>query len=154
MSAPILVTGMPRSGTTWTAQMLAAGGLIRLNEPLNPQHPPGGFPGVLDAPVEHRFQYICAENEQPFLGAYRDMLRYRYRLWPELRRNHTPGDLPRQANHLRLFLEGRLRHRRLLVADPFAVFSIPWFIERPGFRVVVVVRRPAATVSSRKRLGW
>jgi hypothetical protein len=36
----------------------AGGGLIRINEPLNPQHPPGGFPGILDA-AEHRFQYIC-----------------------------------------------------------------------------------------------
>jgi hypothetical protein len=155
MSAPILVTGMPRSGTTWTAQMLAAGGaLIRVNEPLNPQHPPGGFPGILDVDVEHRFQYICADNEDRFLRAYRDMLRYRYRVWPELRRNRSLHDVPRQVNHMRLFLDGRLNRKRLLVADPYAVFSIPWFIERLGFRVVVVVRRPAATVSSRKRLGW
>jgi hypothetical protein len=153
--APILVTGMPRSGTTWTAQMLAAGGgLVRVNEPLNPQHPPGGFPGILDAAVEHRFQYICADNEAGFLRAYRDMRRYRYRLWPELRRNRSLHDVPRQLNHMRLFLDGRLTGKRLLVADPYAVFSIPWFIERLGFRVVVVVRRPAATVSSRKRLGW
>src|SRR4029077_9812825 len=48
----------------------------------------------------------------------------------------------------------RIHGRRLLVADPFAVFSTPWFVNRMGFEVVVVVRRPAATVSSRKQLGW
>src|SRR5689334_10886014 len=69
--APILVTGMPRSGTTWIAHMLAAGGdLVYLNEPLNPQHPPGGFPGILNAEVQHRFQYICEDNEDQFLTAY------------------------------------------------------------------------------------
>jgi Sulfotransferase family len=155
VSGPILVTGMPRSGTTWVAHMLAAGGQVAyINEPLNPQHPPGGFPGVLDARISHRFQYICPDNEGAYLGAYRDLLRLRYRPLAEVRRNHHPRDLPHQLHHLRTFMAGRLRRRRLLVADPYAVFSIPWFVRRLGFQVVVVVRRPVAAVASRKRLGW
>jgi hypothetical protein len=153
--APILVTGMPRSGTTWIAHMLAAGGdLVYLNEPLNPQHPPGGFPGILNAHVEHRFQYICEDNEDAFLTAYSDMRRFRYHPVAELRQNHRLSDVSRQVHHVRQYLTGRVRSRRLLVADPFAVFSTPWFVNRLGFEVVVVVRRPAATVSSRKHLGW
>ena len=135
--------------------MLAAGGdLVYLNEPLNPQHPPGGFPGILNAEVQHRFQYICEENEDQFLTAYTDMRQYRYHPVAELRRNHRPSDVSRQVNHVRQYLTGRMRGRRLMVADPFAVFSTPWFVNRMGFEVVVVVRRPAATVSSRKQLGW
>lgn len=153
--APILVTGMPRSGTTWIAHMLAAGGdLVYLNEPLNPQHPPGGFPGILNADVQHRFQYICEDNEDDFFTAYTDMRQFRYHPLAELRRNHRPSDVSRQVNHVRQYLAGRMRGRRLMVADPFAVFSTPWFAGRMGFQVVVVVRRPAATVSSRKQLGW
>lgn len=152
---PILVTGMPRSGTTWVAHMLAASGrLAYINEPLNPQHPPGGCPGVLNASVDHRFHYICADNEERFLNAYRDLLRLRYHPLAELRRNHRPADVPRQLNQMRTFAVGRVRRRGVLVADPYAVFSIGWFARRLGFRVVVVVRNPAATVSSRKRLGW
>jgi hypothetical protein len=155
VSEPILVTGMPRSGTTWVAHMLAAGGQVAyINEPLNPQHPPGGFPGVLDVRVEHRFQYICRDNEGGYLDAYRDLLRLRYRPLAEIRRNHHPRDLPHQLHHLRTFAAGRLRRRRLLVADPYAVFSIPWFAQRLGFQIVVVVRGPVAAVASRKRLGW
>jgi Sulfotransferase family len=151
---PILVTGMPRSGTTWLAHMLAAaGGLVYVNEPLNPNHPPGGFPGVLNAPVEHRFQYICAENDERFLPAYRDLMRLRYHPLAELRQNHRPGDVPRQARHAAMFAAGRLRRKRVLVADPYAVFSTPWFARR-GFKVVVIVRRPVAAIASRKRLGW
>jgi hypothetical protein len=153
--APILVTGMPRSGTTWISHMLSAGGdLVYLNEPLNPQHPPGGFPGILNAEVRHRFQYICEDNEDPFLSAYSDMQRFRYHLVAELRRNHRLSDVRRQVHHVQQYVTGRVRGRRLLVADPFAVFSTPWFVNRMGFEVVVVVRRPAATVSSRKQLGW
>lgn len=44
--------------------MLAAGGeLVYVNEPLNPQHPPGRCPGVLNAHVTHRFQYICPDRK-------------------------------------------------------------------------------------------
>ena len=48
--APLLVTGMPRTATSWVGKMLeASGALVYVNEPLNPQHPPGRSPGVLRA---------------------------------------------------------------------------------------------------------
>jgi hypothetical protein len=52
------------------------------------------------------------------------------------------------------YLVGRAQHRRLLIKDPFAVFSIEWFARRLGCQVVVVVRHPVAVVSSLKRLGY
>jgi Sulfotransferase family len=147
---------MTRTGTTWLATMLdASGAVVHINEPLNPQHPPGGSPGILAvAPVRHRFQYICSDNEREYLAAYRELLRLRYHPWRELRRNHAPSDLPRLLRSLVSFERGRLLGKRPLVADPFAVFSAEWFARRLGCRVVVAVRHPAAVVSSRKRLGW
>ena len=65
---PLLVTGLPRTGTSWVGKMLElSNAVVYVNEPLNPQHPPGHSPGVLDARVTHRFQYICADNEQDWL---------------------------------------------------------------------------------------
>jgi hypothetical protein len=52
------------------------------------------------------------------------------------------------------FLRGRIGGRRILFKDPYAVFSAEWFADRLGCRVVVVVRHPAAVVSSLRRLGW
>jgi Sulfotransferase family len=146
---------MPRSGTTWVATMLAAGGeVVYVNEPLNPIHPPGRSPGILRASVEHRFQYICPDNESGYLDAYRDLLALRYHPIAELRRNHRPTDVVRMAAYTSRFLAGRARGRRVMIADPFAVLSSEWFGRRLGCRVVVVVRHPLAAVSSRKRLGW
>ena len=63
---PILVTGIPRSGTSWVGKMLDAGGeVVYINEPLSDHRPPGRSPGVLAAPVHHRFQYISEANEPP-----------------------------------------------------------------------------------------
>ena len=58
-AAPLLVTGLPRSGTSWTGKMLEASGqVVYVNEPMNTRRPPGRSPGVLNAHVQHRFQYV------------------------------------------------------------------------------------------------
>ena len=154
-SAPILVTGIPRAGTSWVGKMLEAGGeLVYINEPLNPRHPPGQSPGVLRAPVSHRFQYISEANEHLYLAPFKDTVAFRYHFRDELRRNRSVPDLLRMAQHSTSFIYGRLCGRRALIDDPFAVFSAGWFARRLGCEVVIVVRHPAAVVGSRRRLGW
>ncbi|GAA3837586.1 hypothetical protein GCM10022226_69620 [Sphaerisporangium flaviroseum] len=153
--APILVTGLPRSGTSWAGKMLAAGGeVVYVNEPLNPQRPPGRSPGVLNATVGHRFQYICRDDEDPWLRAFTDTVALRYRYAAELRRNRSPGDLARLVRNGCAFALGRLHDRRTLLDDPFALFSAGWFAERLGCRVVVLIRDPVSFVASWQRLGW
>src|SRR5579871_4716591 len=84
-TTPILVTGMPRSGTTWVATMLAATHrVVYINEPLNPQHPPGGSPGVLNVRITNRFQYITDANADAYTAAYADLLALRYRMGLEV----------------------------------------------------------------------
>jgi hypothetical protein len=154
-SVPLLVTGIPRAGTSWVGRMLEAGGpFVYINEPLNPHHPPGQSPGVLRARVRHRFQYIGDANEQAFLEPFRDTLAFRYQYRAELRRNRAPADLLRMLQRSSSFAYGRLLRRRALLDDPFAVLSAGWFAERLGCDVVAVVRHPAAWLVSRRRLGW
>ena len=151
---PILVTGMPRSGTSWIGKMLdASGRVVYINEPLNPSHPPGGSPGIFPATVRPRFLYLTDENGPPFDPAFRRMLALRYGVRDELRRNRAPRDLLRLVKYWSSFARGRAHGRRALVDDPFATLAAEWVARRFGCRVVVVVRHPAAVVSSRKRLG-
>jgi Sulfotransferase family len=152
---PLLVTGLPRSGTSWVGKMLeASGAAVYVNEPLNPEHPPGRSPGVLNADVRHRYQYICADNEFEWLPAFRDTVALRYQVRAELRRNRGWYDLARLGKYATSFTIGRLRGRRALLDDPFALFSTRWLVERLGCRAVVLVRDPLAVVGSWKRLGW
>jgi hypothetical protein len=151
----ILVTGLPRSGTSWVGKMLQAGGeVVYVNEPLNPSHPPGRSPGVLNANVTHRYQYICAENEERWVRAFSDTLRLRYHPIAELRRNHRAYDLARVAKYASAFAVGKILQRRTLIDDPFAVFSSAWFAERAGCQVIVCVRHPFGFVGSWRQLGW
>jgi glutaredoxin-related protein len=148
---PILVTGAHRTGTTWVGKMLAASPqLAYISEPLNVWH----RPGVLRAPVSKWYTFICAENENEFLSALRDLLGFRYGLWREIRSLRSRKDFLRMGRDFSIFLRGRSLRQRPLIKDPFAVFSAPWFAERLGCRVAITVRHPAGFASSLKRLNW
>ena len=149
--SPILVTGGHRTGTTWVGRMLTASGEVAyISEPLNVLR----RPGVMQAPVEHWYTYICYENESAYLTALRQTLAFRYHWGAELLSLRSRHDALRMGRDWGTFLRGRAYHLRPLLKDPFAVFSAPWFAGRLGCQVVITVRHPAAFVSSLKRFNW
>ncbi len=151
MIKPILVTGAHRTGTSWVGRMLAASGdLTYVNEPLSASH----RPGILGVAVEHWYTYITEENESQYLPAFRDLVGLRYQLFKELSSIHSRKDFLRMGRDFSSFLYGRLRGRRVLLKDPFAAFSTPWFAGRLNCQVVITVRHPAGFASSLKRLNW
>jgi Sulfotransferase family len=151
----ILVTGLPRSGTSWIGKMLEASGeVVYINEPMNMWHPPGLSPGVLNTKVSTRYEYICADNDERWAVAFNDTLGLRYHLIAELRRNRSPYDLAVAWHYLKVFNVGRFRNRHALIDDPWAIMSVAWFAQRLGCPVVVSVRHPLSFVGSWRRLGW
>lgn len=149
-SQPLLVAGAHRTGTTWVGKMLAAGGYAYVSEPLNVLH----RPGVMRAPVRQWYKYITRENEADFLPAFQRTLALRYNLFAELASLRSRRDLLRMGRDLAIFFQGRILCRPVLLKDPFAVFSLPWFTERLNCRALVTVRHPAGFASSLKRLNW
>lgn len=148
---PILVTGAHRTSTSWVGKMLCASGeAAYISEPLNVWH----RPGVFGAPIAHWYTYICRDNEDVYLPAYQQLLSLRYHWLEEVRSIRSRKDFLRMLRDGGIFLRGRIFHQRPLLKDPFAVFSIPWFIERLDCRVVVTVRHPLGFASSLKRLNW
>lgn len=148
---PILVTGAHRSGTTWIGKMLAAGSQVAyISEPLNVWH----RPGVMRVPTKKWYTYICKENEQEYVTAFEETINFRYHPWLETRSIRSIKDFVRMGRDWGTFLKGKLLSQVPLIKDPFAIFSIIWFIDRFDCRVVIVVRHPAAVISSLMRLGW
>lgn len=149
--SPILVTGAHRTGTTWVGRMLAADPrLAYISEPLNVLH----RPGMLRAEVPHWYTYICEENESNYLSSFLELLSHRYHLWSEIKALRSGKDFLRLGRDFGIFLCGRLLQQRVLLKDPFAVFSLPWFVERLNCQVIVTIRHPAGFASSLKRLNW
>jgi hypothetical protein len=151
MNQPILVTGAHRSGTTWVGRMLSADrGTAYISEPLNVTH----RRGVYGAKVEHWYQYITEENEENYLPAFQQLFNFRYHLFAELGSLRSQKDFLRMGRDLSIFLNGKLRDQRVLLKDPFAVFSTPWFAQKLNCKVVITIRHPGGFASSLKRLDW
>ena len=150
MSAPILVTGSNRSGTTWLGKLLAAPSEVTyINELFNPDHPQ---PGLCAARFPHWFMYLTEENGRPYVDALGRSLRFEYDWADALGALPSPRNLVRAA---RALPRTRVARGSLpLLKDPIAVFSAGWLARTFGMRVVLSVRHPAAFAASLKRLDW
>lgn len=154
-AAPLLVTGLPRSGTSWTGKMLEGSGqVVYVNEPMNTRRPPGRSPGVLNARVQHRFQYIDPSDDAAWAAAFHDTLRLRFHPLAELRSVRHPYDVARGLKYATQFTVGAVRHRRAMLDDPNALFSAGWLTQRMGVSTLVLVRDPVGLLGSWKALGW
>ncbi len=149
--APILVTGINRSGTTWVGRTLAhAPGIGMLYEPFNPGH----RRGIFRAEVPHWFTYADAAPPPGLAADLRRTLRFRYSYAAELRRVRSPRDAGRMGRDAARFAAHRLRGARPLMKDPIAVLAAPWLAREFDMQVVVMIRHPAAYAASLQRLNW
>ena len=148
---PILVTGIHRSGTTWVGKMLSASDRVAyISEPLNVSYRPGMF----NVQIKNWYTYICEQNESQYLSVFQDMLHFQYNTRIQIKSLHSIKDVLRMMRDWSNFTHARIKHLRPLIKDPFAVFSIPWFVQKLDCRVIVTIRHPAAVASSLKRLNW
>lgn len=135
-SSPLLVTGMPRSGTTWLARMLASAPSSALTgrEPMNPRGRQYALGGTLSGWT--RLEHPTPRQRWALQTSYRGLnpfvySRYGYRqasaFWPTVRN---------------------------IVKDPFAMLSIPAVSRVTGAQVVLLFRHPAAMLASYRRMAW
>ena len=150
-SRPILVTGLPRSGTTWVGRVIGASPSVGyIQEPFNILC----RPGRCTARFPYWFYYVCEENEEQYFHHIEQTLQFRYHVWEEIQAMRTLRNAAGMARDFWRFQFNRINRRRPLLRDPFALFSAEWLARRFGFDVVVLIRHPAAFVASFKSLHW
>ncbi len=134
--APILVTGMPRSGTTWLARLLATGARTALSgrEPMNPRGRQYALGGTLPGWV--RLTEPTAQQRRRLRQAYAGV---------------NPWTYSRYGSRQWL---AWLPTVRCVVKDPFAMLSIPAVQSIVGARTVLIYRHPGAALASYRRMGW
>lgn len=120
-----------------------------VHEPFNPNRSPGWFP----EPLPYWFMYLTEENAAPYERAVENLLALRYPALSLLRSRSARG-LAQQGPEIARSLAYRAQRRRTLLKDPMALFSAEWLARRYGTEVVVMIRHPAAFVSSIKKLNW
>ena len=136
MGVPILVTGVPRSGTTWVARLIATAPSTSLagREPMNPRGRQFALAGTVDG-----WARLTHES-----SAQRRVLRRAYggrepRVYSRYGRRQWAAPLP---------------WSRVVVKDPFALLSVPTLARVTSAVPVVVHRHPGAVLASYRRMGW
>jgi hypothetical protein len=144
---PILVTGSHRSGSTWVGKMLTLSPFVAyIDEVFNPDP---GHPLSHKGVFERSFTYITEENEHRYVQEIGDVLQFKF----GYRAQRSGGPIPS-----RRFIY-RCTHRivslpRPLLKDPIAALSADWLAKRFDMDVVILIRHPAAFVTSLMRMHW
>lgn len=146
---PILVTGAPRSGTTWVGRMIATSPAVELiYEPFSINHDMR----ICQACFENWFTYVGEHNEHEYHEHLKRTIEFQYKV-SDLEWKISPGYyaeyLKRYVRHL-----WQRGHIRPLLKDPIAVFSAEWLALKFDMDTVVMIRHPAAFVASYKALNW
>lgn len=133
---PILVSGMPRSGNTWLARLLAtaSGTALTGREPMNPRGRQYALAKTL--PGWASVQTLTPRQARALRSCYRGLnpmvySRYGRRQWAAA----LPGT-------------------RTIIKDPFAMLSLPAVVGATGAKAVLVYRHPGAALTSYRRMGW
>lgn len=154
---PIVITGCPRSGTTWVGTTVGdSDEVLYLYEPFN-DHAPH------HVRLPERYIYVPEHAEKEALGGVAGLLRLgslrgRLRLAGRAARlgsgfrRELPATLA--LRELWRFPRSFARARRACIKDPLAFFAAEWLALQHDAQVVVTVRHPAGMVSSYIKLDW
>jgi len=121
-----------------------------IHEPFNLHH----SLGVCGAGFHYWFPYVTGENGSLYYEDIKNTICFRYNLIPEIKTVRSIGGIRRVLNEYLSFCKYRISSARPLVKDPIAVFSAEWLAQTFDMDTVVLIRHPAAFVSSLKRLNW
>ena len=146
---PILVTGAPRSGTTWVGRILGAGPWMRyVHEPFNISRRPCHC-GVH---FQYWFYHLPVDKSHEFKNHLEHVI------YPSCSLIGLQNIISETAASKRIRpLAGHFLSfaaRRVIVKDPIAVFSAETLAHMFEMDVVVLIRHPAAVVNSYKTLEW
>ncbi|HSX30381.1 MAG TPA: sulfotransferase [Candidatus Saccharimonadales bacterium] len=160
--APILVTGAPRSGTTFLGRMLALPyHVLYVDEPFNVQT---GLEGVRTMFPDKLTSGGLAngDGDAEYADFVRKLLRGEARFRPSELRVSTKNPLRQLARELwvsrenlgyKLHAKNPLKQRYLL-KDPMACYLTEYLHRNFDMKTIIIMRHPLSTIASYKRLGW
>ncbi|HZK82079.1 MAG TPA: sulfotransferase [Humisphaera sp.] len=100
------------------------------------------------------FTYVTAENEAPYIAPLRRMLDLQHPTLTHLRESRNLRDIIDVTARGARFRLSKITTRHSIIKDPIALLSSEWLAQKFAARVVVIIRHPAAVVSSFLRLKF
>ena len=150
----VLITGMQRSGTTFTAQILRnSGAFTYLPEPFNPDY---GIEGV-----DSHYSWLDLENRD---DKNKLLLHKLFTYNARFKKNYERDSIIKKTAKYILGTKAERRYKlqglfnkkkcRFLIKDPDAVFLSEYIAQNFNCQVLFIIRHPCAVLASYKRLEW
>lgn len=126
-----------------------------IDEPFNPYFRTFR-PGMCRAAFQQWFTYVSKENEEKFYDALTETMHFRFHLKEQINAliKNKYGFRTSLKDYSAFFANRYVYRPRPLIKDPIALFSTEWLARTFNMHVVILIRHPAAFVSSIKRMNW
>jgi len=148
----VLLTGSHRSGTTWAGRVIASARDVGyIMEPFNDVNRRSG---IFKAQFGRFFPYLNDEEKINFQKDFQNTLSFHYSIKQGLLGAATVREYARVAYDAVHSNYYRLSNRRTFVKDPNALLLAEWLASTFDMQVIVMIRHPAAFISSLMTLNW
>ena len=169
MNEPILITGSHRSGTTWVGNVIRnLPRIYYLHEPLTPN---SITRGLFNTDIWYKYydpkkeyENIEAILNELFSGSYpfKAMFHFKNSLpHTDYRNPNGINDRKIDLKYFKWRINAYIDSKRLnkkeiipLIKDPIALTAAEWIYHKWNSKNVILIRHPAAFVSSLIRLNW
>lgn len=150
---PILITGSHRSGSTWVGRIIAQSPeVVYIHEPFSVSDAPSK--GICNTKFKYWFTYVTVDNDKNYYRPIKDMLALKYNLIAALRTARNWSMAKQFWQEYRQFVSYHQAGIIPLIKYPIAFFSAEWLQKKFDMNIIVLIRHPAAFVSSIKKLNW
>ncbi len=147
MKKHILITGSHRSGSTWTGKVLSQAENVRyIFEPFN-------IDFRKDTPVKYWFNYVSGKSKLE-----KDEIKeYLKSFYSPLQKSLVKNALIKGKNNSRKENLKEIIKRAtntFLFKDPLALLAAEWIYKEFDWKILVLIRHPAAFIASIKEKNW
>jgi len=144
----IFISGMHRSGTSWVSQILSTAGgyVVKDEEIFLPNYP------SQNKPIKIWYEYIHSKNEKKYIQYIENALSNKYHLIHDLSLS-KPINKKIKAFYLKansILRKSFYDSTPLILVEPLGLLSSDWFSKTYKCKMIIIIRHPAAIISSLK----
>ena len=148
----IFITGMHRAGTSWLSNVLGVDGeyIIKDEEIFRPTIP------MQATPIKSWYLLIDKSNQNKYKAFIDGIVENNYNYFSSIEKIKTFRQFISVSKYksISMYRKIILKNNPKIFVEPIGLLSSPWFVKKYCSKCIVMIRHPAAIISSMKRLNW
>jgi len=139
---------MHRSGTSWVSEVLSTGGryIVKDEEIFLPNYP------SKEKPIKIWYEYITSKTEDRYMNYIKGVLSNKYNFINNISISSSKNEYLKAFQFKAESIKRRFLYNSnpLIIAEPLGLLSAEWFAKTFNCKMIIMIRHPAAIISSMK----